>query len=110
VKRQEAAMVNMTKNGPALAAFLAAGLGSLALGALVLLNEAGIYAAPTLYAPAGGLSGRTTIATLVWLVAWAVLHYVWRDRDLDPRAIHTVTLMMVLLAIAATFPPLWALL
>jgi hypothetical protein len=42
-------------NGPALAAYLAAAIGSFAMGLIVILNEAGIYAAPSLYGPAGGV-------------------------------------------------------
>ena len=52
-----------------MAAVLAAGIGSFAMGAFVLLNEAGLFAAPTLYGPAGGVTRRTTFATAVWLLA-----------------------------------------
>jgi len=56
-------MTSREVNGSAMAAFLGGGIGAFAMGAVVLLNEAGIFAAPTLYAPAGGVSGRTTLAT-----------------------------------------------
>jgi hypothetical protein len=46
-------------NGATLAAVLAAGIGAFAMGVFVIANEAGIYAAPSLYGPAGGLSGRS---------------------------------------------------
>ena len=58
-------------NGAAMAAALAAGIGAFAMGLFVLLNEAGLFAAPALYGPAGGVTGRTTFATVVWLGAWA---------------------------------------
>jgi hypothetical protein len=61
--------------------------------ALVLLNEAGIFAAPALYAPAGGVSGRTTLATIVWLTAWAVLHNRWKSREIAPGGVGAVTLL-----------------
>jgi hypothetical protein len=64
-------MTSREVNGSAMAALLGGGIGAFAMGAVVLLNEAGIFAAPTLYAPAGGVSGRTTLATIVWLMAWA---------------------------------------
>jgi hypothetical protein len=48
---------------------LAAGIGAVAMGFFVILNEAGVFAAPALYGPAGGVTGRTTFATLVWLAA-----------------------------------------
>ena len=62
-------MTSREVNGSAMAAFLGGGIGAFAMGAVVLLNEAGIFAAPTLYAPAGGVSGRTTLATIVWQMA-----------------------------------------
>lgn len=97
-------------NGAAVAAFLAAGIGTFAMGLFVILNGAGIFAAPTLYAPAGGVSGRTTFAVAVWLIAWAVLHRRWANRAIDAGRIWTATLVLVLLGVVATFPPVWALL
>ena len=38
------------------------------VGFFVLLNETGIFEAPTLYEPAGGVSGRTTLAVAAWLL------------------------------------------
>ena len=92
-----------------MAAVLAAGIGSFAMGAVVLLNEAGLFAAPTLYGPAGGVSGRTTIAVVVWLVAWAVLHARWKDRDAAGGQVLTATHVLVALGLIGTWPPVWAL-
>ena len=97
-------------NGSAMAAFLAGGIGALAMGAVVLLNEAGLFAAPTLYAPAGGVSGRTTLATMLWLTAWVVLHNRWKTREIAPGPVGAVTLILIALGVLATFPPIWALL
>jgi hypothetical protein len=97
-------------NGAAMAAILGAGIGSSAMGVFVLLNEAGLFAAPALYGPAGGVTGRTTFATIVWLVAWGVLHARWRSRDVTFGSVFTWTVVLVLLGIIATFPPVWTLL
>src|SRR5512134_1344663 len=97
-------------NGSAMAAFLSGGIGAFAMGAVVLLNEAGIFAAPTLYAPAGGVSGRTTLATIVWLIAWAVLHTRWKAREIAPGRVGAVTLILIALGVLGTFPPVWGLL
>jgi hypothetical protein len=97
-------------NGSAMAALLGGGFGAFAMGAVVLLNEAGIFAAPTLYAPAGGVSGRTTLATIVWLIAWAVLHNRWKGREIAPGRVGAVTLILIALGVLGTFPPVWALL
>jgi hypothetical protein len=97
-------------NGTAVASFLAAGVGAFAMGAIVLLNEAGLFAAPSLYAPAGAVSGRTTIATIVWLVSWGVLHYRWKAREIAPARVYPVTLILMALGVLGTFPPVWGLL
>jgi hypothetical protein len=97
-------------SGAAMASVLGAGIGAFAMGATVLLNEAGIFSAPTVYAPAGGVSGRTTLATIVWLVAWGVLHSRWKAREIAPRRICTVTVVLIALGVLATFPPVWGLL
>jgi len=97
-------------NGSAMASFLAAGIGAFAMGAIVLLNELGIFAAPSLYAPAGGVTGRTTLATIVWLIAWGVLHARWKARDIAPGRVYAMTLTLIGLGVLGTFPPVWGLL
>ena len=97
-------------NGAALAAFLAAGIGAFAMGLIVILNEADLFAVPALYAPAGGVSGRTTVAVVIWLVAWAILHHRWRARRLEPRPVHATMAVLLLLGLLLTFPPVWRLL
>jgi len=97
-------------NGGALASFLAAGIGAFAMGFFVIVNEAGIFAAPELYAPAGGVTGRTTLAVVAWLSAWGLLHSRWKNRQIESRRVFAVTLVLVGLGILATFPPVWGLL
>ena len=96
-------------NGAALAAFLAAGIGAFGMGLVVILNEAGLFSAPTLYGPAGGVSGRTTLATAIWLVAWAILHRRWKGRSLQPGRVHAATAVLIVLGLILTFPPVWGL-
>lgn len=95
-------------NGPTMAAALAAGIGAFAVGLFVILNEAGIFSAPTLHGGAGGVSGRTTFAVVTWLIAWAILHRRWRDRQVEAGPIFAATLVLIALAVLATFPPVWA--
>ena len=97
-------------NGAAMAAVLGGGIGAFSMGAFVLLNEAGLFTAPALYGPAGGVTGRTTFATVVWLLAWGVLHARWRSREVAHGPVFTWTVVLVVLAILATFPPVWGLL
>jgi hypothetical protein len=98
-----------TPNGPVVACFLAAGIGAFALGAVVLGGEMGLFVAPTLYGPAGGVSGRTTVAVVIWVVAWSVLHSRWRRRQIQPRKIHIATIALTSVGILGTFPPVWGL-
>jgi hypothetical protein len=65
------------------------------MGLLGLLNEAGIFVAPTLYGPAGGVTGRTTFATLVWLIGWGLLHSLWKAREMAPGRVFALTLLLV---------------
>ena len=69
VPTSERAERETAPNGGAMAALLAAGIGSFALGLFVILNEAGIFAAPSLYGPAGGVTGRTILRATLVLIA-----------------------------------------
>lgn len=97
-------------NGAALAALLAAGIGAFAVGAIVILNEAGLFSVPALYAPAGGVSGRTTLAVVIWLIGWAVLHHRWTGRELEGRNVYLLSLILTGLGVVLVLPPVWKLL
>jgi hypothetical protein len=97
-------------DGAAMAAFLAAGIGSFALGLIVILGEMGAFAPPALYAPAGGVTGRTTLAAAIWLIGWALLHRRWRDRQIAARPVFLIALLLIGLGLFLTFPPVWKLL
>ena len=97
-------------SGASLASFLAAGIGAFAVGFIVILNEAGLFVAPALYAPAGGVSGRTTLAAVIWLIGWAVLHSRWKNRQIESRSVHALSLILIGLGIVLTLPPVWRLL
>ena len=93
-------------NGPAAAAILAAGIGSLALGLCTTLAQAIVPVKNLLifYSPAGPLSGKTTATVVVWLVAWAVLHSLWKHQQVNFPRVFVVTLMMIALGLLGTFP------
>lgn len=96
-------------NGAAWAAFLAAAIGAFAMGFLIIINQAGLLTIPALYGPAGGVSGRTTFAALIWLIAWGVLHSRWKRRQMEPRRVRAAALVLIALGILGAFPPLWGL-
>jgi len=88
------------------AALLGAGIGGFALGLLTTLSKASrtIENALDFYAPTGPLSGITTLAVVVWLVAWVVLHTLWRNRQVDFHKVYVVTLVLVGLGLLGCFP------
>jgi len=94
-------------NGPAAAAILASGFGSLALGLITTLAQAitTVRSALNLYDPAGPLSGKTTVAVVIWLVAWAVFHQLWKDHHVNFTKVYIATLIMIALGLLGTFPP-----
>lgn len=101
---------NEVANGAAVASLLAAAIGAFAVGFIVILNEAGLFAAPALYAPTGGVSGRTTLAVVIWLFGWAVLHNRWKNRHFESRRVQLLSLILIGLGIFLSFPPVWKLL
>lgn len=93
-------------NGPAAAAILASGIGSFALGLFTTLAQAitPVKNILNLYDPAGPLSGKTTVAVVVWLVAWAVFHQLWKNRQVNFTKIYIATLITIALGLLGTFP------
>jgi hypothetical protein len=109
---EEKSTSEATPDGPIWAGVLAAGIGCAALGGLVDATEASkaVSKALTFYTPTGDLSGKTVVAIVIWLAAWAILHGMWRHRNIRSRgAILAVTLILIVLAIVAVFPPFFGL-
>lgn len=101
------------KDGPALAAILAAGLGCMVIGLLTVASEASevVKGALNWWNPAGPLSGKTGTGVIVWLVSWIVFHFCWRDREINFVRVGRVAVVLILLGLLGTFPPffeLWA--
>ncbi|MGH2605237.1 MAG: hypothetical protein ACRDG5_01475 [Anaerolineales bacterium] len=98
-------------NGSAAAALVAGGLGSFAVGLMTVLAETsdGLRSLLALYKPAGPLSGKTTVAVAIWLVAWAVLGRLWGDKDVDFDRAATWAFVLLGAGLVATFPPFFEL-
>ena len=104
--------VNETmKNGLAAAALLAGGIGAFAVGVMTILAEvsAAIKTAITFVKPVGALSGKTTIAVIIWLVAWVVLGSMWKDKDVAFGKIAVTAFVFLALGLLFTFPPFFLL-
>ncbi|GAB3243937.1 hypothetical protein [Nocardioides dilutus] len=92
--------------GPISAAILAGGVFALALGILTTLAEASVDIKDFLnfYDPVGPLSGKTIGAVVIWVVAWVVLHLMYRDKALESRKALTAALVLIALGVVGTFP------
>ena len=93
-------------NGPAAAALIGAGLGVLFLGLFTTLSEVstGLHDWLSFEDRVGPLSGKTTMAVVLWLVAWALVSVpLWR-RNLSYVAVTGATVVLVVLGLIGTFP------
>jgi hypothetical protein len=95
-------------NGSGAAALLSAGIGSFALAALAIAGDksALIKSHLIFYRPTGPLSGVTTTAILLWLVTWAILEVRWQKKSVALGRISAIALVLLILSIALTFPPI----
>ncbi len=97
-------------DGPGAAAMLAAGIGIFALGLFTTLNEASTalhdwFGKWEFGRGVGPLAGKTTLAVIVWAVAWLALHAAWRKKDVDLRPMFWIGLILGILGAIGTFPP-----
>jgi hypothetical protein len=98
-----------TRTGRALAALVAAGLGCAALGIFTVLAELspGLRALLNFYNPVGPLSGKTSVAVMVWVVAWVVLSRVWQNSAPAWRSALIATWVLIGVGFVGTFPPIF---
>jgi hypothetical protein len=99
-------------NGSAWAALLSAGIGCTAFGIFTMLSECipAMTKALNWYNPSGALSGVAICSIVIWLIVWAVLGVRWHHRRLqNERTLMIATALLVLVGIATTFPPFYAL-
>lgn len=99
------------RDGVALAAAFAAGLGCVTIGLMTVLAEASLAAKAwlTWCPPAGPLSGKTGMGVLVWLGSWLILHNRWQHWELAARKIWLWSLLLIALGWLGTFPPFFTL-
>ncbi len=58
------------------------------------------------YTPTGPLSGVTTCAIVVWLAAWALLHWRWSWRNVEVGRVTVAAFILLFLSLLLTFPPI----
>jgi hypothetical protein len=104
----QTASPNELTNGAGAAAVLAAGIGTFTIMVLDLAADkvAAIKSIANFYRPTGPLSGVTTAAILVWLACWAILDWRWKKREVAVTRVCTIALVLLVLSLVLTFPPI----
>jgi hypothetical protein len=99
--------IDAFQNGPAGAAILGAGIGCAAVGILSFAGDASdaVGRLLNIYNPTGTLSGVTTVAIIIWLVAWFALHRAWRTRTIAMGPINVASFALLAVGFLLTFPP-----
>ena len=94
-------------NGPGAAAILSAGIGSAALGVFALAGDAfpAINRLLNFYTPSGALSGVSTVAVIIWLVAWYVLARRWARATVAMAQVNVAAFVLLAVGVLLTFPP-----
>jgi hypothetical protein len=94
-------------NGSGAAAILAAGIGSFMVGVLAVAADKSAFLKNLFifYKPTGPLSGVSTSAILVWLIAWGILEGRWQKRNVALSRINALALVLLGLSLLLTFPP-----
>lgn len=95
-------------NGSGAAALLAAGIGVFALSVLAIATDqiAWMKNPMMFYRPTGPLSGVTTSATIIWLAVWGLLEGLWRRKTVGMGRVAAWSLLLLVVALLLTFPPL----
>jgi hypothetical protein len=106
---QEHDQEELEPNGGIVAAVVAAGVGCAALGAVTVASAAWSSFSDflTLYDPAGPLTGKATLAVLVYLIAWVNLHARLRYRELHLFRAFVLTMALLGAGLLGTFPPVY---
>jgi hypothetical protein len=102
-------------SGPVAAAFIAAGIGSVVMGVLVVANDVSKPISDFLKFDAnyglgqgvGPLSGKVALTVLAFVVSWVILHVALRGKEVNFTRALTIALVLVGIGFALTFPPVF---
>jgi fluoride ion exporter CrcB/FEX len=96
-------------DGPGAAMMVSAGIGIFALGLLTVLAEASEDIKDWLRKwewgqGVGPLAGKTTIASLIYIISLVLLWVIWRNKDVNLRTSFYLGLALGVLGAVGTFP------
>ena len=96
-------------DGPPAASLIAAGIGAVTLGLFVTLAEAstGINDWLQWNDRVGPLSGKTILAVVAYFASFLILGLWWRNRTFALKTILLATVILVVLGVLFTFPPIF---
>jgi hypothetical protein len=99
----------VTPNGPAAAALIASGVGCFTIGLMTTIAEYNTTVKDALnwYKPTGPLAGKVGVGIIVWLIAWAILHFTLKDKNPKIQTAATWAFVLIALGFALTFPPIF---
>jgi hypothetical protein len=102
-------MEGMKPSGPAAAAILAASAGCAVIGIAVVLATASVDVKKWMnwWDPAGPLTGKTGVGVIAWILAWVILHFMWRHKEISLAKVWTVSLILLIIGFAGTFPTIF---
>jgi hypothetical protein len=102
-------------SGPVAAAFIAAGIGSLVMGILVVAADVSkpindflkFDASFGLGKGVGPLSGKVALTVIAFVVSWVILHVALRGKEVNFTRALAIALALVFAGFALTFPPVF---
>jgi hypothetical protein len=99
---------SLLPNGSGAAAILSAGIACFALAVLAIAADksGALKSSLAFHKPTGPLSGVTTVALLIWLVAWVILEVRWRRKTVALSRVAILALVLLVLGFLLTFPPI----
>ena len=105
----EARLFSPRPNGPAVAALLAGAIGVFVLGLNTFLSAAGEGVAEwfRFQNRVGPLSGKTTMAGVVWLVVWAVFAAALWRRNVRVEWVWAAVIVLLVVGNLLMFPPIY---
>ena len=96
-------------DGPGAAAMISAGIGIFVLGFLTTaaVISGGVKSFLLWWEwgqGVGPLAGKSTVAVIVWLISWAILYFLWRNKDVVLKTAFYIGLGLGILGAIGTFP------
>ena len=99
-------------DGPGAAMMISAGFGIFVLGLLTVLAEASAGVKTWLEkwqwgVGLGALAGKTTVASIAYIISLVVLWVIWRAKDVNLKTAFYSGLVLGVIGAIATYPPIF---